>query len=180
MEIPQSPRPIVAGPELPQCSEHVFGKSVDVQQTTGDRYGRSVGRVFVNGADLSMAIVSAGLAWHYTQYSADSTLAAAEQSARVAHLGLWSQPNPVPPWVYRRPASRAAPVPTPAGRLAHPPAHEAPVAAAAGPFHGNVQSHVFHAPGCANYNCKNCTAVFATREDAIARGYKPAGDCNRR
>lgn len=179
-------------------SDHVFGKTVEVEQTTIDRYGRSVGRVFVNGEDLSNAILVAGLAWHYTQYSSDRALAAAEQSARAARRGLWSQPNPVPPWVYRRPHARVAPPPGSAapvirGRAAPGTAPTAGVArsapaagsalpstaTASGPFHGNVQSHVFHAPGCPNYNCKNCTAIFATREDAIAHGYRPAADCHR-
>ncbi len=164
-------------------SDHVFGKTVEVEQTTVDRYGRSVGRVFVNGEDLSNLVLAAGLAWHYTQYSSDRSLAAAEQSARAAHRGLWSQPNPTPPWVYRRPRTRQAPasdsVPTvrrntPRAKPALPPA-----VAAQGPFHGNVQSHVFHAPGCPNYDCKNCTVIFATREEALAQGYKPARDCNR-
>jgi endonuclease YncB( thermonuclease family) len=165
-------------------SDRVFGKAVEVEQTTVDRYGRSVGRVFVNGEDLSAAILAAGLAWHYTQYSADRNLDAAEQSARVARRGLWSQSNPVPPWVYRRPRPGVAPTPkpvAPALRTAPRPRAEPPVVGApSGPFHGNVQSHVFHAPGCPNYNCRNCTAVFATREEAIAHGYKPAGDCSRR
>jgi endonuclease YncB( thermonuclease family) len=152
-------------------SDRVFGKWVQVEQTTVDRYGRSVGRVFVNGEDVSTAILSAGLGWHYTEFSTDRGLDAAEQAARAAHRGLWSQPNPVPPWVYRRRPSRGSPAPKPS----------APVTRAiSGPFHGNVQTHVFHAPGCPNYNCRNCTAVFATREEAIARGFKPAGDCNRR
>ncbi len=159
-------------------SDRVFGKDVRVEQTAVDRYGRSVGRVMVNGEDLSMAIVSAGLAWHYTQYSSDRALDAAEQSARTAHRGLWSQANPVPPWVYRRPASRSA---SGVRRPESPSVRPEPVEGrtAKGPFHGNVQSHVFHAPGCRNYNCVNCTAIFATREEAIARGYKPAGDCSR-
>lgn len=165
-------------------SDRVFGKAVDVEQTTVDRYGRSVGRVFVNGEDLSAAIVTAGLAWHYTQYSADRSLDAAEQSARVARRGLWSQSNPVPPWVYRRPRSNVAPAPSRAApalrQVPAPRAGRSAAAAPSGPFHGNVQSHVFHAPGCPNYNCRNCTAEFATRGDAIAHGYKPAGDCSRR
>ncbi len=164
-------------------SDRAFGKTVDVQQTTVDRYGRIVGRVVVNGEDLSNAILAAGLAWHYTQYSSDRTLDAAEWSARAAHRGLWSQPNPMPPWVYRRPRARVAPAPAPAAPVTGrgPTARSVPpsATAVAGPFHGNVQSHVFHAPGCPNYNCKNCTAVFATRADAVAHGYKPAGDCHR-
>ncbi len=163
-------------------SDRVFGKWVEVEQTAIDRYGRSIGRVSVNGEDLSLAIVSAGLAWHYTEYSKDRTLDAAEMAARAVHRGLWSQPNPTPPWVFRRsgssraerPASVAPPARTATGAKARP------VQSSSGPFHGNVQSRVFHAPGCPNYNCRNCTAVFATREEAIAAGYKPAGDCSRR
>lgn len=45
-------------------------------------------------------------------------------------------------------------------------------------YHGNTQSHVFHRPGCRYYNCKNCTAVFRSREEAINAGYKPCGVCS--
>ncbi len=152
-------------------SDRVFGKNVEVEETAIDRYGRSVGRVTMNGEDVNAAIVSAGLAWHYTQYSTDRALDAAERSARAAHRGLWSQPNPVPPWVYRRAGS---------SRRASPGLPAEARSAKAGPFHGNTQSHVFHAPGCRNYDCRNCTAVFATREEAVAHGYKAAGDCERR
>ena len=34
-------------------------------------------------------------------------------------------------------------------------------------LHGNVRSHVFHAPGCMHYNCPNCTKVFLSRKAAI-------------
>ena len=68
------------------------------------------------------------------------------------------------------------------GSVAHP-AHEqqgtkvAMVAAARGPYHGNVDSKVFHRPGCRYYNCKNCTKVFKTRDAAIRAGYRPGGHC---
>lgn len=44
-------------------------------------------------------------------------------------------------------------------------------------YHGNVQSRVFHRPGCQYYDCKNCTAVFQSREAAVAAGFKPCGKC---
>ena len=46
-----------------------------------------------------------------------------------------------------------------------------------GMYHGNVQSKVFHRPGCRYYNCKNCTALFSTRQAALAAGYAPCGVC---
>jgi endonuclease YncB( thermonuclease family) len=43
-----------------------------------------------------------GLAWHHKKYSSDPVLAEAEEQARRLKKGLWSMPNPVPPWEYRR------------------------------------------------------------------------------
>jgi hypothetical protein len=43
----------------------------------------------------------------------------------------------------------------------------------AGEFHGNVKSKVFHAPGCKDYGCKHCTAVFGSQEEAVQAGYRP-------
>jgi len=53
-----------------------------------------------------------------------------------------------------------------------------PVQLAAAEYHGNVNSHVFHAPGCRYYNCQNCTAVFHSRQAAIQAGYRPCKICN--
>lgn len=44
-------------------------------------------------------------------------------------------------------------------------------------FHGNRQSHIFHNISCRYFNCRNCTAVFNSREDALKKGYKPCGIC---
>lgn len=40
-------------------------------------------------------------------------------------------------------------------------------------YHGNRESKVFHAPGCQFYHCKNCTAVFNSKEEAAKAGYRP-------
>jgi micrococcal nuclease len=139
-------------------SKLAFGKVADVDVRDVDRYGRLVARVYVDGEDLSLALVQAGLAWHFTRYSSDPELARAEVQAREARVGLWSHPNTVPPWEYRSPVR---------------------VEDAAGPFHGNTRSRVFHRPGCSNYSCPNCTRVFETREAAEAAGFRAAGDCVR-
>jgi hypothetical protein len=44
-------------------------------------------------------------------------------------------------------------------------------------YHGNKSSMVFHKPICRFYNCKNCTAVFSSRQAAIDAGYRPCGIC---
>jgi micrococcal nuclease len=46
-------------------------------------------------------MVAEGLAWHFTRYSDDATLAAAEREARAARRGLWRDREPVPPWEWR-------------------------------------------------------------------------------
>lgn len=80
----------------------VFGKDVEVREYNLDVYGRIVARISVEGKDLSLELVKAGLAWHYKKYSSDPVLAEVEAEARKAKKGLWSMPNPMPPWEYRR------------------------------------------------------------------------------
>lgn len=83
-------------------SDAVFGKDVRVIEVDTDRYGRVVGRVYLRRRDVSLAMVNAGLAWHYTQFSDDEGLAEAQRQARDKRLGLWVDDDPTPPWEYRR------------------------------------------------------------------------------
>lgn len=83
-------------------SSLVFGKRVTVKAKYLDQNGRTVSRVSVNGKDASVALVEAGLAWHFKRYSSDPLLAKAEKQARRLKKGLWSVRNPVPPWEWRR------------------------------------------------------------------------------
>jgi len=157
-------------------SNLVFGKTAAVQVVDIDRYKRRVSRLTVDGRDVGLEMIRAGCAWHYRQYSDDAGYAAAEEEARRARRGLWQDAKPVAPWTYRQPRdSRQAP---PAARGLTDSAAATPAAAAAsGPFHGNVSSRVFHAAGCRYYDCKNCTAVFATRDAAVAAGFRPHVEC---
>ena len=49
-------------------SDLVFGKTVQVETEKADRYGRQVGKVLIDGRDANLAIIAAGLAWHYKKY----------------------------------------------------------------------------------------------------------------
>ena len=55
-------------------SDIVFGKSVKVVQDDVDRYRRVVGRVYVNGIDVSAEQVSRGMTWVYRKYATDKGL----------------------------------------------------------------------------------------------------------
>lgn len=46
-------------------------------------------------------------------------------------------------------------------------------------LHGNVSSRVFHNPGCAYFDDKNCTARFTERKEALSAGYKPCKLCDK-
>ena len=85
-------------------SDLVFNKTVQVDVRDIDRYGRTVGRVSVNGTDVNAAMVASGAAWVYRQYSKDTQLLVLEAEARAAQRGLWGLPEAqrVPPWEWRR------------------------------------------------------------------------------
>lgn len=79
-----------------------FNQRACVSAGKTDRYGRTVARVVCQGEDASMHQVRAGLAWAYTRYLSDPAIALAEALAHDAGSGLWADPNPVPPWLYRK------------------------------------------------------------------------------
>lgn len=88
-------------------SEMVFRKKVTVEYTKNDRYGRIVGKVLVGNVDTSLEQVKRGLAWHYKAYEREQSpqdrvaYAQAELDARQRRNGLWQDPDPVAPWLFR-------------------------------------------------------------------------------
>jgi len=83
-------------------SDFVYRKTVTVESRGEDQYGRLLARVRVDGVEVNEALVSNGLAWHYQRGEIDAALSGAERTARAARVGLWADPNPVPPWQWRR------------------------------------------------------------------------------
>ncbi len=79
----------------------VLRKSVTIHGQERDRYGRVLARLEIEGQDVNRQMVADGLAWHFTRYSDDATLAEAEREARGARRGLWADPEAVPPWEWR-------------------------------------------------------------------------------
>lgn len=86
----------------------VFGKSVTVEVATKDKYGRTVGRVFVGAVHANAEVVKAGMAWVYRKYPHSSAMVGHEALAKVSRAGLWAQPEPKPPWEYRNGPDRSA------------------------------------------------------------------------
>jgi endonuclease YncB( thermonuclease family) len=83
--------------------ELVTGKMVTIKYFDRDRYGRTIGDVQLeDGRNLNQELVKAGFAWWYYRYSNDRELGLLELDAKLAHVGLWKDKNPVAPWVYRK------------------------------------------------------------------------------
>lgn len=78
-------------------------KNVTVEVRDHDRYGRTVGEVFLpDGKSLNRELVRNGYAWWYRRYSKDESLGELEAQARTARRGLWSDPAAVAPWDWRK------------------------------------------------------------------------------
>ncbi|MEC9487521.1 MAG: thermonuclease family protein [Prosthecochloris sp.] len=75
--------------------------TIRIERLEQDVYGRTVARVFVDQQSLNEALLFNGLGWHYTFFSDDEHYAELERLARLASKGLWSQPDPTPPWDFR-------------------------------------------------------------------------------
>lgn len=93
----------------------VGGRVVTVIERGADAYGRTLGRVLVAGSDVNAAQVRDGFAWVYRRFENDPALIAQEAEAKAAARGLWRDPEPVPPWVWRE---RHPPKPATQGALA--------------------------------------------------------------
>lgn len=82
----------------------VEGKEVGIRCPDEDRYGRRVCVLLVNGEDVNKQLVRQGLAWANTanpRYLRDRTVLDAQREAQRERRGLWAQPRPTPPWLWR-------------------------------------------------------------------------------
>ena len=78
-------------------------ETVRVEVKDVDHYGRIVGIVYLDdGTEVNLALLQAGLAWHYTAYDQSEHYRQAEIEARNSKQGLWIQGNAQPPWKFRQ------------------------------------------------------------------------------
>lgn len=162
-------------------SDLVYNKEVSVEWQKRDRYGRVLGKVWVGGRDACLAQVRAGMAWHYKYYQDEQSpedrrlYAEAEREARATRRGLWSDPDPVPPWDFRR-GGREPARQSPAQTATRAPAERTPDAGQGSPdarVWVNTNSDVYHCPGTRWYG-RTKEGLYMTQQEAREKGNRPA------
>jgi len=79
------------------------GEIVILRTRGRDAYGRLICVVELpDGRNLNRELVRQGYAWWYKRYSNDKELRILEADARRARRGLWADPQPIPPWEFRK------------------------------------------------------------------------------
>lgn len=113
IDAPESQQTCTAeGAEWP-CGQLATAALADVVRTASvscsilgtDRYGRDIGRCYVEGIDIAAAMVRSGWALAYRQYGADYV--DEEHQAKQERLGVWIG-SLTPPWQYRQ--GKVAPI----------------------------------------------------------------------
>lgn len=118
----------IDAPETQQAHGHAakdwltkttLGKSIAVDITDTDRYGRKVGKLLAQDedcvqencpydVDVNLRLIKLGHAWWYEAYQNNQTMVDrtlyknAQNTARQSRLGLWNAANPTEPWAWRK------------------------------------------------------------------------------
>ena len=79
-----------------------FSGPVKVTVKGVDSEGIKVGEVVMTdaGLNLNQELMKAGLAWWVRK--GDAAYGDLEKTARTGKIGLWKEPNPIPPWEFKK------------------------------------------------------------------------------
>ena len=112
IDAPETSKPGKPGQPFSAASASALRKLAPVgAQASGicferDQYARAVCSLIVAGKDISKEQVRTGYAWANQaagmKFIRSHDILKLEAQARASRVGLWSQPNPVPPWQFRR------------------------------------------------------------------------------
>jgi endonuclease YncB( thermonuclease family) len=85
--------------------ELLLGRQVQLDSYGKDRTGRLQSVVWLGEINVNLTLVKEGFAWvdpSLTITNVRAALEVAEKQAQVGRYGLWSLPDPEPPWEYRK------------------------------------------------------------------------------
>jgi len=80
----------------------VLHRHVSVRRRATDDYGRALGTLWLDGADVGAALVAEGHAWSAAYRGNPGPYAEEERRARAAGRGLFAAAAPLPPREFRR------------------------------------------------------------------------------
>jgi len=141
------------------------GKRVEIEfeERKRGRYGRLLAYVILDGQNFNVELVRKGISPYYTRYGKslayDREFRSAQAFARKNRRHIWKDS------LFSSSVSKQNPV------------RKKRAGGENLVFHGNLNSRVFHGPGCRYYDCKNCTRIFSSRENASNSGYRPCRVC---
>ncbi|HPT27974.1 MAG TPA: thermonuclease family protein, partial [Bryobacteraceae bacterium] len=87
-----------------RVADLALGRTVTVIPRGNDRFGRCLAWIVLPGnSNLNETLVAEGLAWWFRRYAPHQhRLEELERAARDHGAGLWAEPDPTPPWLWRR------------------------------------------------------------------------------
>ena len=86
----------------------VLDKSVLVETSRNDKYGRVIGKVTLDGQDINLKQIQSGWAWVYREYLKEfskdekAIYLATESDSKRNSVGIWNDVLPLAPWEFRR------------------------------------------------------------------------------
>jgi len=85
----------------------VFGKEVTLQTFAKNKYRRTLADVLLaDGTNVNHELVKDSWWWYRKHALGDTALEGFKKEAREGWKGLWADPQPVPPWEWRKRAQR--------------------------------------------------------------------------
>jgi len=82
----------------------VADTEITITEHGQDHYGRIIGEASINGISIAEIMIENGFAWPYmvSTAEAENKLLQLQNKAKEAGLGLWNDPDPIPPSLYRQ------------------------------------------------------------------------------
>jgi micrococcal nuclease len=90
------------GLESKKFMEKYLHKTGSLKKTGVDKYGRTLGILFIKNVNINLESIKKGCAWHYKYYCSNKDFEQAQKKAMNQKIDLWKYNNPTPPWDYRR------------------------------------------------------------------------------
>lgn len=84
-------------------SDLIYRKTIEIDVQYQEKWGRYAAKVYTpDGQDVALLMLQAGMAWHNANYDKTTAYKKAQETARGAKIGLWSDAHPEAPWEFRK------------------------------------------------------------------------------